>query len=664
MPKSTSLAWLIGNEGTPDEVRYPLNPSETILGRGGDCDIQVDDQLVSRRHAAIQVQGDHIEVKDLDSSNGTFLNEKEVSRSPIKDGDRIRMGNTTFLLQMEQDPDATIIQPREPEDTVVAIRQTVPHKIGAVECRECGEQNPQSGTVCYYCGSILPQLPLDFQKTLDVFQKTQRSHQKGKLSDEKYHAAMAELMIQDQSGTYWMLGLESGDWYWFDGEDWLGGDPPLIIPGEEIEPEPPAPIPMDHEIEEYSAPRTSPRSRWGTLVLWVISALVVLALGVYSVSEIIRFSRGYPASYSDPSGYTEDDPVDPDLSEDSGDSVLPGADTATETNEGSIRPYDPTADASLTSLTAEAVYQEESSSDLYSIYQGNFTSGRAAILVMNWCAVDQNTLVNNMSSIYMEAALDGSVIPQETWTVEDSQIEGMFCRIYRSVAKNLRPGLHQYLWTTSYDVPINDGWETYPPGTYLNEFNISIPGSDQTTEGDYTYSDDFQIDEGHWGGLDLEEVQIWVEGGGLHIKLNQAGISGITHFQDRIFDDFSLVTTSNSLGDPSGMYGVVFRYQDDQNYYSFQITELGLFRLVKVQGDTVELITWTESDAIDNQGGKNQFAVSMQGDHILASINGQGVADLRDPTFVEGDLSLIAGSLVTEEQYHAVFDQVSIEAPE
>jgi hypothetical protein len=213
-------------------------------------------------------------------------------------------------------------------------------------------------------------------------------------------------------------------------------------------------------------------------------------------------------------------------------------------------------------------------------------------------------------------------------------------------------------------VPIFDGWDTYPPGTYLNEFNITIPGSDQSSGSIYSYSDDFSVDLGHWGGLDRDEVQIWVDGGDLHIRLNQAGISGITHFQDREFENFSLSTSAQSLGDPSGMYGIVFRYQDDQNYYSFQVTELGLFRVVRVQGDTVELIPWTESDTINGEGKTNQLALSMQGDHILAYINDQGVADLRDQSFSEGSLSLIAGTQVNMGHYHAVFKQVSIEAPE
>jgi hypothetical protein len=665
MRNSTSLAWLVGFEGTPNEIHYELTSPKTVIGRGADCDLQLEDQLISRRHAVLHLGDETVEIEDLGSSNGTLLNGKQISRSPVKNGDRIEIGNTILQLRMEADPDATIIKPKEPQETIIAIRQTVPHEIGAVECPECGISNPQGGSVCYSCGSILPQLPEEFQKTLEIFDLQRRSYQAGKISQEKYHKALARLMVQDQNGTFWMPGVDSGEWHWHDGENWLLGDPPLIIPGEEEEPALEVADTSDQEMVQETAPKGSPRRRWGVIALWVFSALVVLVLGVYAGYEIVHFTRERPSVYSDPPGYIENDPTEHDISEDSGDAVLPGADPSTTSEEISIRPYDPISDVSLSNLTAQAVWLKGQSTDMYALFEGTFEGGSSAVLSIGWCAIDQATMEGNMVSIHMDAALDGIMVPEEAWTVEDSQEEGMFCRIFRAVAENISPGAHQYLTSSSYDVPINDGWDTYPPGTYIEEFNISIPGSEQSGQGSYTYADDFQNDRGHWGDLDQEEVKIWIDGGDLHIMVNQAGISGISHFEDREFSDFILATTAHSLGDHSGMYGVVFRYQDDQNYYSFQVTELGLYRVViKVQGETTELVPWTESALIHGQVGANELEVSMQGDHILASINGQGVADLRDPTFIEGNLSLIAGSQVSMEKYHAVFLQVSIEAPE
>ena len=88
MPKSTSTAWLVGFEGKPNEIHYELTSAETVIGRGSDCDIQLEDKLVSRRHALIRFVDDDFEIEDLDSSNGTYLNNERVGRSPILNGDR------------------------------------------------------------------------------------------------------------------------------------------------------------------------------------------------------------------------------------------------------------------------------------------------------------------------------------------------------------------------------------------------------------------------------------------------------------------------------------------------------------------------------------------------------------------------------------------------
>jgi len=79
MQNSISLAWLIGNEGTPGEIRFELTKSESILGRGSDCEVQVDDKLASRKHAVIYYRDGGFEIEDLGSSNGTFVNNKTVT---------------------------------------------------------------------------------------------------------------------------------------------------------------------------------------------------------------------------------------------------------------------------------------------------------------------------------------------------------------------------------------------------------------------------------------------------------------------------------------------------------------------------------------------------------------------------------------------------------
>ena len=76
--------------------RYPLIGTPLVIGRGNDCDIQIDDHSVSRRHARIQPGTDGHYAVDLQSTNGTFINDVPVSMCKMKDGDYLRIGNCLY----------------------------------------------------------------------------------------------------------------------------------------------------------------------------------------------------------------------------------------------------------------------------------------------------------------------------------------------------------------------------------------------------------------------------------------------------------------------------------------------------------------------------------------------------------------------------------------
>ncbi len=77
---------------------FPLHDGENVLGRTNETEIELPSTKVSRRHAAIVVEGGQVEIADLGSSNGTFMNGKKVSRSPIPPGAKIIVGE--YVLQV------------------------------------------------------------------------------------------------------------------------------------------------------------------------------------------------------------------------------------------------------------------------------------------------------------------------------------------------------------------------------------------------------------------------------------------------------------------------------------------------------------------------------------------------------------------------------------
>ncbi len=77
-------------------TRYALADTPVVLGRGNDCDIRINDHSVSRRHARIQPGADGYYAVDLQSTNGTFVNDVPASICKLNDGDYLRVGNCIY----------------------------------------------------------------------------------------------------------------------------------------------------------------------------------------------------------------------------------------------------------------------------------------------------------------------------------------------------------------------------------------------------------------------------------------------------------------------------------------------------------------------------------------------------------------------------------------
>lgn len=83
----------------------PLSAAVTVLGRDASADLPVDDPGVSRRHAELRISSDgpHLQVvlRDLGSTNGTYLNGEQVGSEELRSGDRITIGRTHLTFRLE-----------------------------------------------------------------------------------------------------------------------------------------------------------------------------------------------------------------------------------------------------------------------------------------------------------------------------------------------------------------------------------------------------------------------------------------------------------------------------------------------------------------------------------------------------------------------------------
>ncbi len=76
---------------------FPLQGT-VVIGRQTECEIPIPSEEVSRRHAELRVTPDGIMVEDLGSSNGTYVNDKRITRQLMKAGDELRLDTIRFLL--------------------------------------------------------------------------------------------------------------------------------------------------------------------------------------------------------------------------------------------------------------------------------------------------------------------------------------------------------------------------------------------------------------------------------------------------------------------------------------------------------------------------------------------------------------------------------------
>ncbi|AWV89336.1 GGDEF domain-containing protein [Bradymonas sediminis] len=89
-------ACLVVINGVELGKKYSLSQPTTVIGRSSKGDIQIDEDAISRSHATIYDSGDHYLLKDMASTNGTYVNDVEVTDQRLRDGDQIKIGRTIF----------------------------------------------------------------------------------------------------------------------------------------------------------------------------------------------------------------------------------------------------------------------------------------------------------------------------------------------------------------------------------------------------------------------------------------------------------------------------------------------------------------------------------------------------------------------------------------
>jgi hypothetical protein len=99
------FGWLVflGKDGTPvRDVR--INREKSMIGKGGEADIRLQDDYASKLHALIHYDQGRFTLSDLGSTNHTWLNDKKITSEELNDGDTIRIGHQRMLFKRVRRP--------------------------------------------------------------------------------------------------------------------------------------------------------------------------------------------------------------------------------------------------------------------------------------------------------------------------------------------------------------------------------------------------------------------------------------------------------------------------------------------------------------------------------------------------------------------------------
>jgi pSer/pThr/pTyr-binding forkhead associated (FHA) protein len=116
---------------TPGKTKgrvIPISLGQFLIGRNAHCNLRPASSLISNRHCAILIRGEEVVVRDLQSTNGTFVNnEAVIGERTLKHRDRLRLGPLEFAVRIRHEPAPTLAsdessgQPGGMDDAAAAL---------------------------------------------------------------------------------------------------------------------------------------------------------------------------------------------------------------------------------------------------------------------------------------------------------------------------------------------------------------------------------------------------------------------------------------------------------------------------------------------------------------------------------------------------------------
>jgi pSer/pThr/pTyr-binding forkhead associated (FHA) protein len=108
------LSLVVQSPGKSEGKVIPITLSQFVIGRDPQCHLRPASAAISKRHCAVLLRSGKVFVRDFDSTNGTFVNDEQVTgERELKHADMLKVGPLQFTVQIEASP-APVTKPTPP----------------------------------------------------------------------------------------------------------------------------------------------------------------------------------------------------------------------------------------------------------------------------------------------------------------------------------------------------------------------------------------------------------------------------------------------------------------------------------------------------------------------------------------------------------------------
>jgi S1-C subfamily serine protease len=190
-----------------------------------------------------------------------------------------------------------------------------------------------------------------------------------------------------------------------------------------------------------------------------------------------------------------------------------------------------------------------------------------------------------------------------------------------------------------------------------------VSAEEMPDEGSVVFEDDFSTVKGKWlwsgsaGEISHVENELQIE-----VVESEYFIWGLAgqSISDVIVDVDARVIQQAGDGD----FGIICRYQDNENFYGMEISEDGYYAIWKyVSGKYIPLVDWKPSSLLADTSSGVHLTASCVDDLLALSVNGEYLAETRDGDFSSGDVGLVSGTL-EKSPLITRFDNLVVSKPE